>query len=101
MLFHFYNVDSKGFIFGDQLVESVKEATGTSELTLHYFRTQVIAKLRDKDVILASSSSGYKIPSSYKDIQSFVERGHTVIDPMNDFSMILLSDVRKLGRFLS
>jgi hypothetical protein len=43
---------------------------------------QIIAKLRDKAVLIASSPFGYKIPSSWNDIDYYVGHSQTVILPM-------------------
>lgn len=48
----------------------------------HYFKTMVIAPLRDKEVILASSQKGYKIPSSTNDLKEFVVQMDRVVHPM-------------------
>ena len=47
-----------------------------------YFRSKIIGNLRDRGVIIASSSRGYKIPTSLEDIQSFIKHGNRVIMPM-------------------
>jgi hypothetical protein len=48
----------------------------------HQFRSGVIARLRDRGVLLASSSKGYKIPASIPDLLDFVELTDTVVHPM-------------------
>lgn len=47
-----------------------------------YFRTKIIAKIRDSGVLIASSNKGYKIPLCKKDIYSFVSRTNSNIIPM-------------------
>lgn len=51
---------------------------------MHYFRSKIIAKLRDNGVILASSNKGYKLPSSSKDLYDFVNHSNSYIQPMID-----------------
>lgn len=46
-----------------------------------FFRTAIIAKLRDSDVIISSCNKGYKIPSSYADILDFIERVDSLVVP--------------------
>lgn len=48
----------------------------------YYFRTNIIAKLRDNDVIIASSKNGYKLPVSLADLYDFLNHGCTVVIPM-------------------
>jgi hypothetical protein len=45
-------------------------------------RSKVIAKLRDNNVIIASSNKGYKIPSSFEDMEIFVETVNSKIKPL-------------------
>lgn len=51
---------------------------------MHYFRTRIIAKLRDEGVIIASSSKGYKIPSKVDELYDFINHGTTIILPLLD-----------------
>ncbi|RNF82799.1 DUF3800 domain-containing protein [Montanilutibacter psychrotolerans] len=48
----------------------------------HKFRSSVVAKLRDLDVIIASCSKGYKIPSSYSDLRDYALFANTILPPM-------------------
>ena len=52
------------------------------EYTKHYFKTQIIAKLRDENVIIASSNKGYKIPENEDDLYSFVNHTNSMVLPM-------------------
>lgn len=54
----------------------------TEIITEYFFRTNVIAKLRDKDVLIASSKNGYKLPVSMADLYDFINHGSTVVIPM-------------------
>jgi hypothetical protein len=66
----------------------------TSEITSHlnqnrhekikeeYFRTKIVGNLRDKGVLIASGRQGYKIPTSSKDLDTFVNHGKRIILPM-------------------
>ncbi|MBL7787643.1 MAG: DUF3800 domain-containing protein [Chitinophagales bacterium] len=47
-----------------------------------YFRTKVVGNLRDKGVLIASGRQGYKIPTSAKDLDTFVNHGKRIILPM-------------------
>ena len=52
------------------------------EIGERIFRTKIIAKLRDANVLIASSRKGYKIPIRVADLLDFVEQTHLVIGPM-------------------
>ena len=47
-----------------------------------YFRAKVIGNLRDNGVLIASGRQGYKIPTTAKDLDSFVNHGKRIILPM-------------------
>lgn len=47
-----------------------------------YFRTKVVGNLRDNGVLIASGRHGYKIPTSAKDLDSFINHGKRIILPM-------------------
>jgi hypothetical protein len=47
-----------------------------------YFRTKVVGSLRDKGILIASGRQGYKIPTSAKDLDNFVNHGKRIILPM-------------------
>lgn len=47
--------------------------------TEHYFRSKVIARLRDEDILIASSNKGYKIPVCEKDMYKFINHGNSII----------------------
>lgn len=48
----------------------------------NYFKSRIVAALRDEDIIIASNRSGYKIPTCKKDIVDFFEMFFANIDPM-------------------
>lgn len=58
------------------------EDCGFRDVTEQVIRSTIIAKLRDKDVIIASSNKGYKIPRSYSDLHDFVERVNSQVLPL-------------------
>lgn len=51
-------------------------------LNKEYFRSKVVGNLRDQGILIASSRSGYKIPSNSKDLDSFVKHGKRIVLPM-------------------
>lgn len=53
-----------------------------NEIQPEYFRTMVVGNLRDKGILISSSRSGYKIPTSAKDLDRFINLGKRIILPM-------------------
>lgn len=51
-------------------------------LKQEYFRSKVVGNLRDKGILIASGRDGYKIPSSSKDLDSFINHGKRIVLPM-------------------
>lgn len=51
-------------------------------ITEHRFRSAVVAKLRDADVVISSCTKGYKIPGSVSDIREFAAFANSQIPPM-------------------
>jgi hypothetical protein len=49
---------------------------------LQQFRSRVIAPLRDRGLLIASSPKGYKIPASVSDVMDFVQHTDKVVYPM-------------------
>lgn len=70
-----------GYIATKSLLEHL-ENCGFSGVSEQAIRSQIVAKLRDKDVIIASCNQGYKIPSSYSDLFDFVERVNSLVLPL-------------------
>ena len=58
------------------------ESAGFPKMTSRVFRTNIIAKLRDAGVIIASSKSGLKIPSKVEEVVDFIEHGENIVFPM-------------------
>lgn len=54
----------------------------TTKIQDEYFRSKVVGNLRDKGVLIASGRQGYKIPTTAKDLDSFVNHGKRIILPM-------------------
>ena len=55
--------------------------SGYGKISEQLFRSSVIAKLRDSDVLIASSSKGYKIPREFKDMYDFVVKVDSQVIP--------------------
>lgn len=85
LLLYFSNYDASRYITTKEILKHL-EIGREEPLSEHAFRTQVIAKIRDAGVIVASSSSGerkgYKLPCNVKDLHKFVNHGKSMILPM-------------------
>jgi len=44
--------------------------------------TNIIGKLRDKGILIASSRNGYKLPTTVADIKQFIRHGNNIIIPL-------------------
>lgn len=64
-----------------KLMRLVREDTRL-DLSVQQFRARVIAPLRDQGIIIASSSKGYKLPTSLRDIQDFVDHDLSILRPL-------------------
>lgn len=62
-----------------------------------YFRTKVVGDLRDKGILISSSRKGYKIPTTKKDIDNFLDHGNKIILPM----LNRIEEMRKAIKMIS
>jgi len=77
----------KAFTSTNEILDHLKDQ-GFHDITKQYLRSNVIAKLRDHDVVIASSTKGYKIPASYSDMIGFA-------DLVDGIAVPLLSRLKK------
>lgn len=73
--------DPHAYVPTHQLINHIDEEFAKS-ISVHLFRTQVIAKLRDSGLLIASSPKGYKIPVSVRDMDDFAQQARCIIGPM-------------------
>lgn len=81
LLFHFKNINPEKYVPTFELINQLEQVKG-SKISIHYFRSKVIAKLRDKGILISSSNKGYKLPSSQSDLYAFVNHSNSYIEPM-------------------
>ena len=81
LLFRFMNRSSRKYIPTREIINQLV-FLGYEKLSIQTFRTRIIAKLRDNDVIISSSSKGYKIPSTETEVYDFINHGKSIILPM-------------------
>lgn len=66
-----YELNSAQYINADELLRELNSSR-EEPISLQGLRSNIIAGLRSKGVIIASSNKGYKIPSTVADMDSFV-----------------------------
>ncbi|MGI4735299.1 MAG: DUF3800 domain-containing protein [Janthinobacterium lividum] len=74
----------KGFVSTKELISHLDAGRGNN-ISEQYFRTQVVGKVRDAGVLIASNSSGdkgYKLPTSADDLYKFIKHSNGIIMPM-------------------
>lgn len=81
LLFRFMNNDTRGYIYTAELIDHIKQ-TSLGEIKEQTFRTKIIGKLRDKGVIIASSTKGYKIPSKTSELRDYIKHDAKIVFPM-------------------
>ncbi len=58
------------------------KALGIDSWPTQSFRNKIIAKMRDQNVLITSSPHGYKIPTTEKELYSFINHGNSIVEPM-------------------
>lgn len=79
--FIFLNWDRYGYVYTEEIINSLSSLLG-KKIERHYLRTNIIAKLRDAGVIIASSRKGYKIPATVSELLEFTEHANNNVTPM-------------------
>ena len=83
LLFSFKNINPENYVPTHELINQIDSIRGSS-ISIHYFRSKIIAKLRDNGVLIVSSNKGYKLPASKHDLYDFVNYSNSYIQPMID-----------------
>ena len=81
LAFRFLNNDLRNYIQSKELIGHLAYA-GFEEISARYFKTEIIAPMRDSGVIIASSPRGYKIPAREQELNDFVANSEKTISPM-------------------
>lgn len=81
LLFRFMNKSERKYIPTKELKNQLLYL-GFEKISTQRFRTRIIARLRDSDVIISSSPNGYKIPSTEEELCDFINHGQSIIVPM-------------------
>lgn len=81
LAFRFLNNDLRSYIQSKELIGHLAYA-GFEDISPRYFKTKIIAPMRDYGVIIASSPRGYKIPAREQELNDFVANSEKTISPM-------------------
>ncbi len=81
LLFHVQNVDPLHYVSSHQLLSVIQQHI-ERRVPRNFLYRQVVAPLRDKGVVIASCSHGYKIPICADDITTYLNQSHTIVSPM-------------------
>lgn len=71
------------FVLTQEIIDHL-HSHGFLEVNKHYLRSKVVSKLRDRNVVIASSPRGYKMPTSYADVVGFAELVDGIVSPLLD-----------------
>lgn len=69
------------FVSTQELMEHL-HAQGFPDIEKHYVRSNLVSRLRDRDVVIASSPRGYKIPTTYADMVGFADLVDGIVWPL-------------------
>lgn len=81
LLFYFQNINPNKYVPTHEIMEQINSFR-SSNMSMHYFRSKIIAKLRDWGVIISSSNLGYKLPANVKDLYEYFNHTNTYVQPM-------------------
>ena len=81
LLNQIYCGNTKKYFYSDQLINHVS-SQNLEDYNKHTFISNVIAPLRDSNVLLASSNRGYKLPMTEAEIYSYANKSIGQIVPM-------------------
>jgi hypothetical protein len=69
------------YVFTQEILDNLN-AIRVSKINHHYFRSNIVSKLRDSGLLIASSNKGYKLPVCLTDLYDFVHLSSLTIHPM-------------------
>jgi hypothetical protein len=69
------------YVFTDEILDNLN-AIRINKMKQHYFRSNIVSKLRDHGLLIASSNKGYKLPICLNDLYDFVNLSSLTIYPM-------------------
>ncbi|MFL6676157.1 MAG: DUF3800 domain-containing protein [Massilia sp.] len=69
------------YVSTQELMEHL-HTQGFREIETHYVRSNLVSRLRDREVVIASSARGYKIPTTYADMVRFADLVDRIVWPL-------------------
>jgi hypothetical protein len=69
------------YVYTEEILENLN-AIRINQIKQHYFRSNIVSKLRDHGLLIASSNKGYKLPVCLNDLYDFVNLSSLTIYPM-------------------
>ncbi|MDM5326095.1 hypothetical protein [Neobacillus sp. CF12] len=69
------------YVYTEEILENLN-AIRVNKIKQHYFRSNIVSKLRDHGLLIASSNKGYKLPVCLNDLYDFVNLSSLTIHPM-------------------
>lgn len=81
LLFNAKMYQDSRYIYADEIIAEFYKIFA-KRITKNFLYRRIVAPLRDDGVIIASSSHGYKIPKSTRDISNYINQSVMVVGPM-------------------
>jgi hypothetical protein len=69
------------YVYTQEILDNIN-AIRVNKINHHYFRSNIVSKLRDSGLLIASSNKGYKLPVCLTDLYDFVNLSSLTIHPM-------------------
>ena len=69
------------YVYTQEILDNLNELRAI-KINQHYFRSNIVSKLRDSGLLIASSNKGYKLPVCLNDLYDFVNLSSLTIHPM-------------------
>ncbi|TDL60993.1 DUF3800 domain-containing protein [Rhodococcus qingshengii] len=69
------------YVYTEEILDNLN-AIRVNKIKQHYFRSNIVSKLRDHGLLIASSNRGYKLPVCLNDLYDFVNLSSLTIHPM-------------------
>ncbi|WP_018703768.1 DUF3800 domain-containing protein [Anaeromusa acidaminophila] len=81
LLFTVRNINDSIYIHSSEITKMLSNIL-EQKVTRDYLYRRIVAPLRDADVLISSSSHGYKIPTCVDDIYTYINQTSGIISPM-------------------
>lgn len=81
LLIHFKYFDAMKYLYSTEIIDHLNELRD-EKIEKRYFKSEIISKLRDLNVLITSSQKGYKLPCTKKDLYEFVDQTSNMVLPM-------------------